>query len=102
MAWASLRPMLNSLGTPTGQAAVQAPQPVHLAGSMKRGCCSTVTVKLPGSPAMAVTSDRVLISMFRWRPHSTNLGEMMHMEQSLVGKVLSDWAITAPMADFFS
>jgi hypothetical protein len=27
---------------------------------------------------------------------------MMHMAQSLVGKVLSNWAITPPMADFFS
>mgnify|MGYP005624780881 CR=1 FL=1 len=36
------------------------------------------------------------------RPTSTSLGERIHMEQSLVGKVLSSLAITPPMAGDFS
>ena len=45
------------------------------------------------------TSLSVIISMLRWRPVSTSLGLMVHMAQSLVGKVLSSWAMCPPMAD---
>ncbi len=38
-----------------------------------------------------------MISMLGCRSHSMNLGDSMHMEQSLVGKVLSSWAILPPM-----
>ena len=38
----------------------------------------------------------------RWRPTSTSLGEMIHMAQSLVGKVLSSWDMTPPMPALFS
>ena len=60
------------------------------------------TVKLPASPSMAVTEARVRSSMFRCRPTSTSLGEIIHMEQSLVGKVLSSCAMEPPMAGLFS
>jgi hypothetical protein len=67
--------------------------------SMKRGRWRRVAVKLPASPVTACTSVMVYRSMFRWRPASTSLGEMIHMEQSLVGKVLSNWDMTPPMAE---
>ncbi len=35
--------------------------------------------------------------MLGCRPTSTSLGESIHIEQSLVGKVLSSWAIWPPM-----
>ena len=35
--------------------------------------------------------------MFGCRAHSTSFGETMHMEQSLVGKVLSSWVMAPPM-----
>ena len=35
--------------------------------------------------------------MFGWRSHSMNFGDSMHIEQSLVGKVLSSCAIFPPM-----
>ena len=40
-------------------------------------------------PSMDVTSERVRSSMFICRPTSTSLGDIIHMEQSFVGKVLS-------------
>ena len=36
------------------------------------------------------------------RAASTSLGDTMHMEQSLVGKVLSSMVMTPPMEGFFS
>ena len=39
--------------------------------------------------------------MLGCRPTSTSLGASIHMEQSLVGKVLSSWAIWPPMARRF-
>ena len=36
--------------------------------------------------------------MFGCRPTSTSFGERIHMEQSLVGKVLSSWAMWPPDA----
>ena len=75
------------------------PQPVHLAVSIKRGRCRTRAVKRPGAPSSARTSAWVMISMLRCRPTSTSLGEMIHMAQSLVGKVLSNCDIRPPTAD---
>ena len=40
--------------------------------------------------------------MLGCRPTSTSLGASIHMEQSLVGKVLSSWAIWPPMLGAFS
>lgn len=40
--------------------------------------------------------------IFKCRPTSTSLGEIIHMEQSLVGNVLSSSLITPPMAEDFS
>ncbi|EKD37412.1 MAG: hypothetical protein ACD_75C01141G0001, partial [uncultured bacterium] len=34
--------------------------------------------------------------IFKCRPHSTNFGAMIHIEQSLVGKVLSSCAMAPP------
>ena len=36
--------------------------------------------------------------IFGWRPHSTSLGAMMHMAQSLVGKTLLYCGMAPPMA----
>jgi hypothetical protein len=82
-----------------GQTLLHSPQAVHLSMSIKRGRWRNVAVKLPASPVTAFTSVMVYRSMFRWRPASTSLGEMIHMEQSLVGKVLSNWDMTPPMAE---
>ena len=40
--------------------------------------------------------------MFKCRPTSTSFGEIIHMAQSLVGKVLSSCDITPPMDGDFS
>jgi len=81
-----------------GHAAAQSPQPVHLLVSTNRARWRSRTVKSPGWPLMLSTSVIVRMSMLRWRPVSTNLGDMMHIAQSLVGNVLSSWAIVPPMA----
>jgi len=61
-----------------------------------------VTVKLPGSPEIFWISVRVCSSMLLCRPTSTSFGEIIHMEQSLVGKVLSNCAMAPPIAGLFS
>ncbi len=38
-----------------------------------------------------------MISMFGFLSQSISFGERMHIEQSLVGNVLSSWAIRPPM-----
>ena len=40
--------------------------------------------------------------MLIWRAQSTSFGETIHIEQSLVGKVLSSWVIIPPMVGDFS
>jgi hypothetical protein len=77
---------------------VQAPQPVHFDAITKRGCCLMLTVKFPGCPSTRSTSLKVRISMSLCRPISTRRGAMVHIAQSLVGKVLSSCAMTPPMA----
>ena len=47
------------------------------------------------SPALTLDSVAIL-------PTSTSFGDSMQSEQSLVGKVLSSWAMTPPMAGFSS
>jgi hypothetical protein len=56
-------------------------------------------LKCPGFPSRESSSVWVRSSMFRCRPTSTSFGEMIHMAQSLVGKVLSSWAMSPPMAE---
>jgi len=56
-----------------------------------------LTSKFPSSPEMLSTSERVKSSIFICRPTSTSLGEIIHMAQSLVGKVLSSWDIIPPI-----
>ncbi len=85
-----------------GQFDTQVPQPVHLFSSTKRGCRFSCTAKLPGSPWTLSTWLSVRISMSRWRPISTSRGAMVHMAQSLVGKVLSSCDITPPTAGLVS
>ena len=58
-----------------------------------------VAVKLPSAPEIDVTSDRVSSSILMCRPTSTSLGEMIHIEQSLVGNVLSSLDIVPPIDD---
>ena len=57
-----------------------------------------VASKSPWVPVIPLTSARVINSMFSCRPTSTSLGARIHIEQSLVGKVLSSWDMTPPMA----
>jgi len=61
-----------------------------------------VTVKSPSFPEISFTSLSVRSSIFTCRPTSTSFGARIHMEQSLVGKVLSNWAMTPPMPGDFS
>ena len=92
-----LSPSLKASTALTGQERAHTPQPVHRSRSMYLGCCSTCTVKSPTWPDTPATWAQVMISILRCRPHSTSLGDRMHIEQSLVGKVLSSWDITPPM-----
>jgi hypothetical protein len=89
--------MSYSLGRRMGQTSAQSPQPVHFAGSMNRGCLWIWTLKRPASPSMDSTWEQVISSILLCRPTSTSTGEMIHIAQSLVGKVLSNWAMTPPM-----
>ena len=91
-------PWLCSLGVSTGQTLAHSPQEVHFNKSTYLGFSLTFAVKLPSSPSSDRSSVFVNNSMFRCRPTSTSLGEMTHMVQSLVGKVLSSRAIIPPMA----
>jgi len=85
-----------------GQTLAQSPQPVHLSRSMNRGALVIRTVNFPASPSTALTVRRVRISTLGCLPTSTSLGERIQAEQSLVGKVLSSWAMTPPMLMSFS
>ena len=67
-----------------------------------RGRLLMMAVKLPGSPSRATTSLLMSSSTFGFLPTSTSLGAMMHMEQSLVGNVLSSCAIVPPIFGFSS
>ena len=82
----------------TGQYSTQDVQPVHLSSIMYLGFFVRLTLKSPASPFTLSTSVRVRISMLGCRPTSTSLGASIHIEQSLVGKVLSSWAMWPPMA----
>ena len=93
------KPSLNSSLTFEGHFSAQAPQATHLAGSTYDGLRRTETVKFPGSPLMPVIREWGMISMFKCLPHSTSLGERMHMEQSFVGNVLSSCAMCPPMLE---
>src|SRR3970040_699245 len=85
-------------GTWTGQYSKQVVQPVQMSSLTYRGFLFSVTVKPPASPSTRTTSVLVRISMFGCRLHSMNFGDSMHIEQSLVGKVLSGCDIFPPMA----
>src|SRR5512137_2459242 len=93
----TVRPCSYSLMIFLGHLVSHTPHPVHFSGSTYRGCCLTLTLKLPGAPSTAITSESVSTSMFRCRPTSTILGEIIHMEQSPVGKVLSSITMVPPM-----
>ena len=86
----------------TGHTGTHSPQLVHLSGSTKRAWWWIVAVKAPGSPSRPASSELVTISTLRCRPTSTSFGERMHIEQSLVGKVLSSCAMWPPRAGDFS
>jgi len=86
----------------TGQFSTQLPQPVQRSILILRGRFLTFTLKFPADPSTDSRSAYVIISIFRCRPTSTSFGEIIHMAQSLVGNVLSSWAITPPMDGDFS
>ena len=62
----------------------------------------TSTLKAPASPSSDMTSDIVRTSMLWSRMHCTSLGEMMHVAQSPVGKVLSRRAMLPPIVGLSS
>src|SRR5271157_834224 len=95
--------MSNTLGASIfGHLDAQSPHPLHLEASTYRGFFNTVTLKLPAFPVTFVTSWYVISSMLGFRNTSTIFGAKMHKLQSLVGKVLSSWAIRPPMDGVFS
>ena len=95
-------PASNALGISMGHTSEQSLHIVHLSMSTKRGRWRTVTLKLPMSPSTFNTSDMVSTSMLMSRMHSTSFGEMMHVAQSPVGKVLSRRDMVPPTAGFSS
>lgn len=56
----------------------------------------TKSLKFPGSPCKARTFAWAMISMSGCMATSISRGEIIQVEQSLVGKVLSNWAMTPP------
>ena len=86
----------------TGQYSTQVVQPVHMSSIMYLGFLIRVTLKSPSSPSTLSTSVYVRTSILGCRPTSTSLGASIHVEHSLVGKVLSSWAIWPPMEGDFS
>ncbi len=66
------------------------------------GFLDTFTLKFPMYPLTSLTSLFVNSSMFGCLPASDIFGARMHMEQSMVGKVLSICAILPPMLGSFS
>ncbi len=96
------RPLSCSFGTSIGQTFVHSPQLVHFERSTYLASWRIFALKFPGSPSNSKISVPVLSSMFKCRPTSTSLGEITHMAQSLVGKVLSSWDMRPPMAEDFS
>ncbi len=86
----------------TGQFSTQLPHPVQRSMSILRAFFLTFTLKLPSSPETLSTSESVISSILMCRPTSTSLGAMIHMAQSLVGKVLSSCDIIPPMEPDFS
>ena len=93
---------LKASGYSMGQYLTQVAQPVHFSSIIYRGFFLRMTLKSPAEPSTLSTSVYVRTSMFGCRPTSTSLGERIHMEQSLVGNVLSSWAICPPMLGSFS
>ncbi len=86
----------------TGQLSTQIPQPVQRSARMLRARLRIRTLRSPGGPSTDSRSAYVINSMFGCRPTSTSLGEMIHMAQSWVGKVLSSWAMAPPMEGLLS
>ncbi|OPX60163.1 MAG: hypothetical protein A4E30_01180 [Methanomassiliicoccales archaeon PtaB.Bin215] len=80
-----------------GHFSAQRPQPTHLSSRTYRGFFFKVTVKLPASPSTLMTSVKVIMLIMGCLAASTSFGDRMHIEQSLVGKVLSNWDMTPPM-----
>ena len=81
------------MGIPlTGQISAQSPQPVHLSSLIYRGLRRIFILK--ADPLrIGVTcfiSEYVKSLILGWRAHSTILGAKIHIEQSKVGKVLSN------------
>src|SRR3970040_2249490 len=89
-------------GTWTGQYSKQVVQPVQMSSLMYLGFLFSVTLKSPASPSTRRTSVLVRISTLGCLLHSMSLGDSMHIEQSLVGNVLSSCDILPPMAGVFA
>ncbi|OPX61415.1 MAG: hypothetical protein A4E29_00830 [Methanomassiliicoccales archaeon PtaB.Bin134] len=102
MAFRFIRPSSYSLGTLDGHFSAQSPQPTHLSTLTYLGFFFKVTVKLPASPSTFMTSVKVIMLIIGCLAASTSFGDRIHIEQSLVGKVLSNWAMTPPMLALLS
>ncbi len=93
---------MYSSGKDTGHTSTQSPQPVHLDSLIYRGVLCRVILKFPAVPVTFKISAHVIRFIFRCRPTSTSLGDIIHIAQSLVGNVLSSWLIAPPIAEDFS
>src|SRR5208337_973365 len=102
MALLEERPELNSSGRTTGHTSAQSPQAVQSFSDTYRAFFRILTPKLPTYPLTSITSDRVRSFILGCRPASVIFGPSIQMEQSIVGKVLSSFAIWPPMEGFFS
>ena len=88
-------PWLKGSGHKTGQYSTQVVQPVHLLSSMYLGFLLSVTLKSPASP---YTFNFSVGKAQYWYGDLDSLGESIHIEHSLVGKVLSRSNIVPPIA----
>ena len=107
MAFRLTKPCWNSLGISTGQTWTHSPQLVHFSGSTYRGSLFTVTLKSPASPSTFSISAESNISTLGYPPSPNrrqplSLGEIIHIRQSWVGNIVSNWDITPPMPGFLS
>ncbi len=95
-------PSSNSLFISTGQASAHKLHAVHFSSMIYLGFFVITALKFPASPFSSFNSEFVYNMIFGCLPAATNFGERIHIEQSFVGKVLSNWAIFPPKEGLFS
>ena len=95
-------PISNSSAIFTGHLSSQSPQATHLSVSTNFACSIILQRKFPGSPSIESTVVIVCRVIFGCLAHSLIFGDKIHIEQSLVGNVLSSWGILPPMVGLSS